>query len=93
MVMKILVSALAKKQLKQVPQHIYRKYLYWIDLIETIGLLEARKYKGFHDESLRGKRKGERSIRLSKSYRAIYREVKPKNYELIEIIEVNKHEY
>jgi proteic killer suppression protein len=52
-----------------------------------------RKYKGFHDEPLKGQRKGQRSVRLSKGYRAIYQEITPGNYEIIEIIEVNKHEY
>lgn len=91
--MQILVSKEANKQLKQIPDHIYRKYLYWIDLLKTIGLMEARKYKGFHDEPLRGKRKGQRSVRLSKAYRAIYQEIDNNKYEVIEIIEVNKHDY
>ena len=91
--MKIILSKIAKKQLDIVPDHIYRKYLYWIDLLQTIGLLESRKSKGFHDEPLQGQRKGQRSVRLSKGYRAIYQEVIPGNYEVIEIIEVNKHEY
>lgn len=90
---KIILSRTAKKQLDIVPDHIYRKYLYWIDLLQTIGLLEARRYKGFHDEPLKGQRKWQRSVRPSKGYRAIYQEVTPGNFEVIEIIEVNKHEY
>jgi len=90
---KIILSKTAKKQLDTIPDHIYRKYLYWIDLLETIGLLEARRYQGFHDEPLKGERKGQRSVRLSKAYRAIYQEVHPGNYEIIEIFEVNKHDY
>ena len=54
---------------------------------------EVRKYKGFHDEPLKSNRKGQRSVRLSKSYRAIYIEVDKNNFEIIEVIEVNKHEY
>ena len=91
--MNIIVSKTAKKQLEIIPDHIYRKYLYWVDLLHTIGLVEARKYKGFHDEPLKGQRTGQRSVRLSKGYRAIYKEVFPGKYEIIEIIEVNKHEY
>lgn len=90
---KIILSKTAKKQLDTIPDHIYRKYLYWIDLLKTIGLLQARRYQGFHDEPLKGERKGQRSVRLSKAYRAIYQEVHPGNYEIIEIIEVNKHDY
>ncbi len=75
------------------PTHIQSKFEYWCDLLNFIGLLKARKYKGFHDEPLRGKRAGQRSVRLSKAYRAIYVEVDKNNYEIIEVIEVNKHEY
>jgi proteic killer suppression protein len=54
-------------------------------------LLEARKIPGFHDEPLKGKRKGKRSIRLNKQWRAIYQELN--GYIEIEIMEVNKHDY
>lgn len=91
--MKILISAKAKKQLKKVPRHISTKFEYWCDLIKFIGLMKSRKYKGFHDEPLKGNRKGQRSVRLSKAYRAIYIETDSKTYEIIEVLEVNKHEY
>jgi proteic killer suppression protein len=42
---------------------------------------------------LRGDRKGQRSIRLNKAYRAFYVETENKDIHLISIIEVNKHEY
>ena len=90
---RIKLSTKAKKQLKKVPLHIQTKFKYWCDFIGFVGLLAARKYKGFHDEPLKGKRRGQRSIRLSKSYRAIYVELDKAKYEIIEIIEVNKHEY
>jgi proteic killer suppression protein len=48
---------------------------------------------GFHDEPLKGDRKGQRSIRLNKAYRAIYIEGQRKEVHIISIIEVNKHEY
>ncbi len=91
--MRIVVSKQAQKQLNLVPDHIYEKYLYWKDLLEKHGLLETRKCKGFHDEPLKGKRVGQRSVRLSLAYRAIYIEGDRDRYEVIEIIEVNKHEY
>lgn len=91
--MKIIISKQAQKQLDLIPGHIYEKYLYWKDLLEKYGLLEVRKIKGFHDEPLKGKRAGQRSVRLSRAYRAIYIEVDRDQYEVIEIIEVNKHEY
>lgn len=91
--MKVILSNFARKQLDHCPDHIARKYDYWVDLLKTVGLREARKYKGFHDEPLHGSRRGQRSVRLSKSYRIIYRELDANRHEIIEILEVNKHEY
>lgn len=91
--MRVFLTATAQKQLNRCPEHIARKFDYWIDQLQSIGLREARKYKGFHDEPLRGDRAGQRSVRLSKSYRIIYREVSEDRYEVIEVLEVNKHEY
>ncbi len=88
--MVIRLTKSASKQLKNTPSHIQRKFEYWMDLIKDVGLIEARKYKGFHDEKLSGKRVGQRSIRLSRSYRIIYLELKPNCYE---IMEITKHEY
>ena len=83
----------AGKQLKSVPEYIQRKFYYWADKVQRLGIREVRKFKGFHDEPLMGKRFGQRSIRLSKSYRAIYRIVDKNEIELLEVLEVNKHEY
>lgn len=79
------------KELKKIPDNIRKKFIFWVFLVETLGLIEVRKYKGYHDEPLKGDRKGQRSVRLNKAYRAIYKETK----EHIEIlmIEVNKHDY
>ena len=86
------LSERAKKQLKKLPQHIVFKFYVWVEFLSEVGLLETRKSKGFHDEPLKGIRKGQRSIRLNKSYRAIYIEVNG-SIELIEILEINNHEY
>ncbi len=52
-----------------------------------------RKIPGFHDEPLKGKRKGERSIRLSRSYRAVYTTDAAANMEIVTVEEVTKHDY
>ncbi len=49
--------------------------------------------KDFHKKPLKGERKGQRSIRLNKAYRAIYIENELKEIVIISIVEVNKHEY
>ena len=62
------------KQLAKVPEFIRKKVILWVLLIETQGIAEVRKYKGYHDEALSGDRYGQRSVRLNKAYRLIYQE-------------------
>jgi proteic killer suppression protein len=88
----VLVSKKAQKDIKKLPLIIKIKFYTWVKLLDEHGLKQARKVKGFNDEALKGNRKGERSIRLNRAYRAIYIE-KGGNLELIEVLEVNKHEY
>lgn len=86
------LSRKAQRQLSKVPLHILNKIESWIEFVEVEGLEEVRKRPGFHDEKLKGERSGQRSIRLSRSYRAIYSIHKDK-VEFVLIEEVNKHEY
>ena len=90
---KVIINKNAKRELQKVPAHIQIKLFEWIEAVSHEGLLEVRKIPGFHDEPLRGTRNGQRSIRLSKSYRAIYKLEKDNQMEIVEIIEVNKHDY
>lgn len=83
----------AQKDLSKVPEHIRTKLLLWVDSVERFGIYEIRKIPGYHDEPLKGDRVGQRSIRLSKAYRAIYILNKKNEMEIISIEEVNKHEY
>jgi proteic killer suppression protein len=86
------LSAAAKKDLKKVPLHIEIKLRAWVDAVGHKGLSEVRKIAGYHDEPLKGNRKGQRSIRLNIAYRAIY-VIKSNIISFVEIQEVNKHEY
>lgn len=72
--------------------HIVLKLQSWVDAVGHKGLSEVRKIPGYHDEPLKGDRKGQRSIRLNIAYRAIYMVVKGV-INFVEIQEVNKHEY
>lgn len=81
------------KQLDALPDQIVRKFYAWVSVVQLAGLRETRKSSGFHDEPLKGDRKGQRSVRLNKAYRAIYIETSNGDLELVEVIEVNKHEY
>jgi len=69
------------------------KLLAWVLWIEREGIEEVRKIPGFHDEPLKGKRRGRRSIRLSRAYRAIYRVAESGGLEIVLVEEVTKHGY
>ena len=90
----ILLSKSAEKEIRKIPKYIVVKPRSWIDLVVDVGLAESMKSKGGHDEPLKRKRKGQRPIRLSQAYRAIYTINESTNeLEIVEIIEVNKHDY
>lgn len=82
-----------RKQLRKIPIHIVDKLETWVDAVMRDGLEEVRKLSGYHDEPLKGQRKGQRSIRLSRSYRAIYVIKKDQSIEFVQVEEVSKHEY
>ena len=81
------------KKLKKLPLPIKEKLFFWVVSVRTKGIRIVRMTKSYHDEPLKGKRKGQRSIRLSKSWRAIYREEKNGTINLIIVEEVSKHDY
>ena len=79
------------KQLANAPKYIQEKVTSWIFLTEVDGLWEVMKSRGYHDEPLQGARSGQRSIRLNRSYRLIYRVIIDRIH--IELLEVHKHDY
>lgn len=87
------ISRKAEKDLKKVPVFIKGKLLTWVEYVESFSLEQAQKIPGFHDEPLKGKRKGQRSIRLNRAYRCIYEINSDQTIEFVSIEEVNKHEY
>lgn len=89
----VILTKQAKQDLIRIPIHIVRKLQSWVDSIEHEGLNEVRKIPGYHDEPLQGKRSGQRSVRLSKAYRAIYLIDHEGKIEIIKVLEVNKHDY
>jgi proteic killer suppression protein len=87
------LTKFAEKQLRKLPSHIVAAYHTWVKTVEIDGIRAVRKIAGYHDEPLKGDRKGQRSVRLSKAYRAIYEETESNNIVLIGVQELNKHEY
>jgi proteic killer suppression protein len=88
----VVVTKAAEKDLRKVPMHVRLNFFAWLDAVTEQGLEAVRRVPGFHDEPLSGQRFGQRSIRLSKSYRAFY-EIEGTTAKLVRVLEVNKHEY
>ena len=81
---RVVISNRATKQLRRLPKHVVAKLAVWVAAVESDGLEVPRQVRGFHDEPLRGPRIRQRSVRLSRSYRAIY---------AIRHEELSRHEY
>jgi proteic killer suppression protein len=81
------------KQLRTVPKYVVIKLKSWVELVEIAGLAVARKIPGYHDEPLQGSRIGQRSIRLTRSYRAFYKIQRMDSNDIVLVLEVNKHDY
>ena len=92
MITRVDLSKRAQKQLRPVPRHIAIKLGAWVADVADRGLEEVRKVPGFHDEPLRGQRAGQRSIRLSRAYRAIY-VIKNDGAQFASVEEVSRHAY
>lgn len=85
------VSKQAIKDLSKAPSNIQIKFATWKLAVEVQGIEVVRQRSGFHDEPLKGKRKGQRSVRLNKQWRVIYVEVN--EILKITVLEVNPHDY
>jgi proteic killer suppression protein len=72
---------------------VVKKLQGWVEDVELQGIREVRKIPGYHDEPLKGNRAGQRSIRPTRGYRAIYTEAKDGSINVIIVEEVNKHGY
>ncbi|HME72423.1 MAG TPA: type II toxin-antitoxin system mRNA interferase toxin, RelE/StbE family [Myxococcota bacterium] len=92
MIFRVKISRLAEKQLRKLPRYIVDNLMIWVAAVEHDGLEEVRKVPGYHDEPLKGNRAGQRSIRLSRAYRAIY-EIQQDTARFVSVEEVSKHAY
>ena len=91
-IFRVVIKGRARKQLQRCPGHIIDKLETWIDAVEQRGLEEVRKVPGYHDELLKGKLRGVRSVRLGLGFRAYYRIEKGEPRAIV-VEEVNKHDY
>jgi proteic killer suppression protein len=92
MINRVVLSIRARKQLLAVPAHVALKLAAWVESVETTGLESVRRVPGYHDEPLKGNRRGQRSIRLSLAYRAMY-VIRNEQMEFVSVEEVSKHDY
>jgi plasmid maintenance system killer protein len=80
-----------KKICRKLPGPVVKKYELWKNIVYRHGPEKLKGFQGFHDEKLRGKRKGERSSRLSQQYRVIY-SVK-RQFVTVFVVEITPHQY
>ncbi|SMF27270.1 type II toxin-antitoxin system RelE family toxin [Pseudobacteriovorax antillogorgiicola] len=66
--MKVELTKQAQKDLRKIPDFIADRFYKWVLDITEQGTRNVRKVPGWHDEPLKGDRKGQRSIRLNRSY-------------------------
>jgi proteic killer suppression protein len=93
MITTVVLSTHAVKQLKKLPKPIVDKLKAWISDIEVNSLEVVKLKLGYHDEGLIGKRQGQRSVRLNRSYRVIYSIANEYIVEVVLVEEVTKHVY
>jgi len=79
------------KQCKKLPLQVLKKYELWKDLVFRHGPNILKEFPGFHDEKLKGKKRGQRSSRLSSQYRVIYSV--EKDVITVYVLEITPHKY
>ena len=79
------------KNCRKIPLQVIKKYELWKDLIFRHGPSILKEFPGFHDEKLKGERKGQRSSRLSLQYRVIYSI--EKDIITVYVLEITPHNY
>jgi len=79
------------KVCNKLPQPIVEKYELWKTIIFRHGPEKLKEFPGFHDEALKGDRKGQRSSRLSLQYRVIYSV--ERDVVTVYVLEITPHHY
>jgi len=75
----------------RLPLQVLKKYELWKNIVFRHGPDKLREFPGFHDEKLKGERKGQRSSRLSDQYRLIY-EIE-RDIVTVMVVEITPHKY
>lgn len=83
----------SSKQLRRIPKYIVIQFDLWVEVIETQSFEAMQAIKGYNDHALIGDRKGQRSSYLSRSWRVIYIKKNGLDINIIEVLEINHHDY
>jgi toxin HigB-1 len=86
------ITRRARRDFDRAPQRVQIALQEWVKSVETDGMLEVRKILGYHDESLHGDRRGQRSVRLNRQWRVIYTE-SGGELVIVTIEEITPHAY
>mgnify|MGYP001617628600 CR=1 FL=1 len=70
---------------------VVKKYELWKDIVFRHGPEKLREFPGLHDEKLKGKRKRQRSSRLSLQHRVIY--TVERDIVTVFVLEIIPHNY
>ena len=79
------------KVYRKLPIQVKKNYEYWKSLVVVNGPYVLRKFPGFHDEKLSGRRDDQRSSRLNKMFRVIYKVERERI--TVYVIEIIPHKY
>jgi mRNA-degrading endonuclease YafQ of YafQ-DinJ toxin-antitoxin module len=81
-------ARLLVRQLERAPRKVRGDYEFWKDQVRLYG---PNLHGGFRTHSLRGERKGQRSARLDRRWRVIFRVVE--DGLIVEALELTPHRY
>ena len=80
-----------EKACRKLPAPVVKKYELWKNIVFRHGPEKLREFPGFHDESLKGHRAGQRSSRLNIQFRVIY--TVEHNTVTVRVLEISPHKY
>jgi proteic killer suppression protein len=86
------ITRQGRRDFDRAPQRVQLALQEWVKSVETDGMLQVRKIRGYHDEPLHGDRRGQRSVRLSRQWRVIYTEAGDELV-IVTIEEITPHAY
>ena len=85
---KVIESRLVSRQLPRVPREIQEKYILWRELVRREG---PYLRGGFRVHPLHGNREGQKSARMNRQWRVIFRVFEGDL--IVEAIELTPHKY